>query len=298
MTAIHAQIKSRAPEDMSQLCALIVNADDLGWAPGRDRGIIRAIDSGIVSSVSLLSNGETFATAAKAVQRSNVGIGVHLNLSEGRALGGYIHGLTDASGEFPGKQRARAIFKHAAFDAAAALGELKLQVEAVLDGGITPDHVDSHQHMGIFPSTLPLVIDVCRLYGIDAARLSCPAEPEEHDPHGVLGMDLKMYRRLGAHMGEDLRRAGLYCPAGIWGMPLLNRLDIQTLPALLQKIPHGCWELMVHPGEEDPGIPFCGRERRHEMEALTCRAAQEIIRERNIRLITFGDLHAYSHLFA
>ncbi|MFO7830522.1 MAG: ChbG/HpnK family deacetylase [Desulfuromonadaceae bacterium] len=281
---------------MPQSCALIVNADDLGWAPGRDRGILRTIDQGIVSSVSLLANGATFAAAATLIQEHDVGVGVHLNLSEGKALSGYINGLTDRGGDFLGKRRARAMFAHGSFDPEAALRELKAQVEAVLGEGLIPDHVDYHQHMGIFPSTLGLIIEVCRSYGIRAARLSCPVELQGDDPDGALGAELRLYRRFGSPMRAELRRAGLFSPAGIWGMPLLNHLDSATLMALLKQIPPGCWELMVHPGDEDPGIPFCGLERRREQEALTCTAVREIIRTRNIRLITFGDLHAYSYL--
>ena len=99
-------------------------------------------------------------------------------------------------------------------------------------------------------------------------------------------------------MLEPLRHAGLHCPAGLWGMTLLNRLDTTTMPSLLAEIPAGCWELMVHPGDEDPGMSFCGPERKRELEALTCSAVRDIICSRNIRLITFGDLHAYSHLLA
>jgi len=283
---------------MSRCCALIVNADDLGWATGRDRGILRTIDTGIVSSVSLLANGATFAAAAEQVRKRQVGVGVHLNLSEGKALVGYINGLTDRTGNFLGKQGARASFRRAAFDPAAALGELKAQVEAVLEQGLVPDHVDSHQHMGIFPSILPLVVEVCRSYEIDAARLSCPAEAEEHDPDGALGEELQLYRRLGRGMLEKFRHAEVLSPAGIWGMPLLDRLDEASLSSLLEQIPDGCWELMVHPGDEDPGMPFCGPERKREQEALISSSVREMVCTRNIRLITFGDLHAHSHLLA
>ncbi|MFW6387606.1 MAG: hypothetical protein ACOC0G_02895, partial [Thermodesulfobacteriota bacterium] len=76
------------------------------------------------------------------------------------------------------------------------------------------------------------------------------------------------------------------------------RLDLHNLEMLLQHIPAGCWELMVHPGYEDPGIPFCGTERKAELEALTAVSVREICLQRGIELITFGDLHAYPHLLA
>jgi predicted glycoside hydrolase/deacetylase ChbG (UPF0249 family) len=281
---------------MPRNCGLIVNADDLGWAPGRDRGILRAIDYGIVTSVSLLANGATFAAAAAQVRKRRVGVGVHLNLSEGKALGGYINGLTDEEGNFLGKQRSREKFRHAAFDPGAALRELKLQVEALLGSGINPDHIDYHQHMGIFPSTLPLILEICLRFDIPAARLSCPAEDAAFDPGDPLGSELHLYRHFAPGMRAELRRAGVLFPAAIWGMPLLNRLNLYNVETLLKHLPAGCWELMVHPGYEDPGIPFCGVERKTELEALTAVSVREICRQRGIDLITFGDLHAYSHM--
>jgi len=275
---------------------LIVNADDLGFAPGRDRGILRACDAGIVSSVSLLANGSTCAAAAAATKMRRVGVGVHLNLSEGRALSGSINGLTDAQGNFYGKHRARSVFAHAAFDPGAALRELKSQVETVLGHGIIVDHVDYHQHMGLFPATMALVLEVCRQFGIKAARLCAPAEPPEHDPSTILGKELDLYRRLAAQMRMNLQHAGIRCPDGIWGMPQLNRLHEKSLCALLEQLPPGHWELMVHPGDEDPGLPFCTVERKREQEALISSSVREIIARRGITLTTFGDLCAHSDL--
>jgi predicted glycoside hydrolase/deacetylase ChbG (UPF0249 family) len=62
---------------------LIVNADDLGCGPARDRGIFRAFQQGIVTSASLLANGRTFAEAAREARTLGLPVGVHLNLAEG-----------------------------------------------------------------------------------------------------------------------------------------------------------------------------------------------------------------------
>lgn len=288
----------KVTQRMEPSCKLIVNADDLGFATGRDRGILRAFDAGIVSSVSLLANGNTCAAAAAAAQKRRVGVGVHLNLSEGKSLSGWISGLTDTQGNFYGKRRARSAFAHAAFDPGAALRELKAQVETVLSHGIVPDHVDYHQHMGLFPAPLALVLKVCRQFGVRAARLCAPAEPPGCDPGAVLGKELRLYRRLAAQMRQTLHHAGILCPDGIWGMPLLNRLHEGTLCALLEQLPPGQWELMVHPGDEDSGLPFCTVERSREQEALISASVEEIIARRGITLTTFGDLRAHSDLFA
>ena len=47
---------------------LIVNADDLGWTEGVNRGIAEAHGNGIVTSASLLANGAAFGSAVELVR--------------------------------------------------------------------------------------------------------------------------------------------------------------------------------------------------------------------------------------
>jgi predicted glycoside hydrolase/deacetylase ChbG (UPF0249 family) len=66
---------------------LIVNADDLGWTQGVNRGIAEAHRNGIVTSTSLLANGCAFEEGVQsALQSPRLGVGVHLNLSDGKPL--------------------------------------------------------------------------------------------------------------------------------------------------------------------------------------------------------------------
>jgi predicted glycoside hydrolase/deacetylase ChbG (UPF0249 family) len=68
---------------------LIVNADDLGWTEGINRGIAEAHRNGIVTSASLLANGAAFASAVEMARHTpGLGVGVHLNLSEGAPVSG------------------------------------------------------------------------------------------------------------------------------------------------------------------------------------------------------------------
>src|SRR5260370_23635187 len=62
----------------------MVNADDLGWTEGVRRGILEAFHHGIVTSTSLLANGAAFAGGVEAaLSAPGLGVGVHLNLSDG-----------------------------------------------------------------------------------------------------------------------------------------------------------------------------------------------------------------------
>src|SRR6266478_9087095 len=84
---------------------LIVNADDLGWTDGVNRGIVEAFHRGIVTSTSLLANGGAFAGAVEAARSApGLGVGLHLNLSDGLPVANpeSVASLLNRDGEFSG----------------------------------------------------------------------------------------------------------------------------------------------------------------------------------------------------
>ena len=267
---------------------LIVNADDLGSGPERDRGIFRCFEQGVVTSVSLLANGPHFTAAAREALRLGMPLGVHLNLSEGRALTGVIAGLTDEGGGFSGKPELRRLLAAGDFDRQGARRELAAQIDRVRQAGLNPDHLDSHQHFLLFPAVTELVLDLARDEGIRALRRPLPAEDPRRDPPPPLGDELALYRRLAPAVSALIDGAGFFAPQGLWGMTILDRLDNQALLALLEEMPDGVWELMVHPGYRDAGQPFSGPERVREVLALTDPRMTRLIREKEIHLTHFG----------
>lgn len=311
---------------------LIVNADDLGSGTARDKGIFAAVTRGIVTSASLLANGPSFNAAACEALACKLPLGVHLNLSEGKALTGAIAGLTDATGNFPGKVALRQILVTGTFDADGVRQELFAQIARVRAAGITPDHLDTHQHCLLFPTLTGIIAAVAADMGIRALRLPLPAESGGGDscegdcaacpvvsattadpstvagsqtealPEGVhssvagtpsadpptLSNELALYRKLAPVARDTLRDARLWTPDGLWGMPLLNRLDEATLTETLDRIPPGTWELMTHPGYRDMAHPFGGPERETELAALMSAAIRRRIDDRGIELTSFG----------
>ena len=268
---------------------LIINADDLGSGPGRDRGIFRCVEQGIVTSASLLANGPSFVEAAREARRQELPLGVHLNLSEGRALTGIIAGLTDASGNFPGKPGLRRILTRGGLDLAGVRRELAAQIDRVWQAGLVPDHFDTHQHFMLFPTVSGLLIELARQERIAAVRLPLPAEAPQDDPPPPLGDELALYRRLAPALVELVAGSGLFAPQGLWGMPCLDRMNCAALAELLDRIPAGIWELMIHPGFVDGDQTFSGLKREEEMRALIDVDIRRRIVERNVRLTTFGS---------
>jgi predicted glycoside hydrolase/deacetylase ChbG (UPF0249 family) len=269
---------------------LIINADDLGSGSERDRGIFQSFSGGIVTSASLLANGPSFASAATAARQLGLPLGVHLNLADGLPLSGAIPGLSTAAGAFPGKAGLRCFLSGEEIDSAPLYRELAAQIERVLDAGIIPDHLDTHQHFALFPAATTIVLALATAYAIPGLRLSSPVEPPAADPGGELGAEMSLYRRLSPAFTAQLRASGLATPDGLFGMPLLNRLNLQNLGETLRSIPEGTWELMVHPGYPDGNSPFSGSERQEELVALTSPLIAAELRSCGITPISFREL--------
>ena len=269
---------------------LIINADDLGSGPGRDKGILWAFRTGLISSASLLANGPTFHKASRMAHLYALPVGVHLNLSEGPALCGPIDGLTNDNGQFPGKHRLRTLLDRPLQNPENVFEELSAQISRVLDAGLTPDHLDTHQHFFLFPELTEMVIDLARRFDIKALRLPVPSEPLRGERFPLLEKELALYRRLVPLAKEKIRQSGLVSPEGLWGMSLLNELTEKSLCRLLEELPDGTWELMVHPGYPDPDSPFSGPERLRELKALASPEIRAVLAARNIQKTTFRAL--------
>ena len=286
--------KAKSDDTISPMVRLIVTADDLGAGALTDRGIFVAYERGIVTGTSLMANGPSFPEAAKEARRISIPLGVHFNLSEGPSLTGDIPGLTDGSGAFPGKMIARSRLRSGAPCPRRLLEECTAQVERVLESGLKPLYFDSHQHCFLFPEIQGILLEVARTFAIPAARLPVPAECRSLDPPGPLGKELALYRRLAPDAKRALVGSGFRTPDGLWGMPLLDRIDIPTLLKSLATIPAGRWELMTHPGFCDIGRPFAGKGRELEVAALCSSEVRSMVRDLNIDLISFGDLSCAS----
>src|SRR5437764_1133299 len=67
---------------------LVINADDLGLAPGVNRGILEAYEAGTLSSASMMVNTGAFDEAVEliAARAPRLGVGLHLNLIAGRPM--------------------------------------------------------------------------------------------------------------------------------------------------------------------------------------------------------------------
>jgi predicted glycoside hydrolase/deacetylase ChbG (UPF0249 family) len=235
---------------------LVVTADDLGVDAPRNRGIIEAIEAGVVTGVSLIANGPALddgLTRLAAVHRP-VSVGLHLNLSEGRPIVRGLTRLVTPDGRFHGKLEARRLLGQV--DDPILAREVAVEIEAQTDrlegAGLELDHLNGHQHVHLFPAVTALAADLASRRGISWFRI--PDLPL--DELAAATTDLPEYLLVEARLFASLARgarppvvaAGLSVADRFHGLLLKGRMRIDRLVALIPRIPEGVTELMTHPG--------------------------------------------------
>ena len=134
---------------------LIVNADDFGLTRGVTQGILDAHREGIVTSTTLMANGAAFDFAVAASRQAPaLGVGVHLNLSEGIPVSpaGTIPTLVDERGRLhlkPGELLKGLLKGRVDLDEVET--ELRRQITKILDAGVPATHLDGHKHVHVLP---------------------------------------------------------------------------------------------------------------------------------------------------
>jgi len=284
---------------------LIVNADDLGWTEGVNRGIAEAHRKGLVTSTSLLANGLAFGSAIE-VARANpeLGVGVHLNLSDGppTAKPKEVKGLVNEAGDLEGGPESL-LMRIAS--GGLALGEVErewdAQIGKVRESRIAPTHLDGHKHVQMLPGLFEIALRLAKRHGIRAIRVS----HEESKLRAVLssageqktgvvlkqGVQARGLKLLARDAREMADRAGLVAADYFCGIAQTGVLTREGVERLLKNLPEGTTELMCHPGYADQELRRTAtrlqESRQAELEILTDPRIRKLVATQGIRLISY-----------
>jgi hopanoid biosynthesis associated protein HpnK len=275
---------------------LIVSADDFGLTSGVNRGILRAFQDGIVTSASLLVTGIAFEEAvALAQQNPELDVGLHLALVEERAVLGreVLPTLVDETGRLP---RTSAEFFRRAFLGRINWDEVKREIAAQIarfqETGLRLSHIDSHQHLHMFPPVFPIVRRLAS--GMDKVWIRNSAGQWRKSPGIRMG---RWIQQLSLNLA-CLSARGLYAapllqmPDGMYGFEVSGCLTRSVLEQILRKIPDGLYELICHPGEDDADTrtrySHWGYRWAEELEALTAPETRVVVKEQGIALTSFA----------
>jgi len=285
---------------------LIVNADDLGWTAGVNRGILQAFHRGIVTSTSLLANGAAFTEAVRAAKSApGLGVGVHLNLSDGAPVADResVTSLLNDAGHFAGGPE-KLLLKRAR--GGLVLEEVEVewgaQIQRVRDAGIRPTHLDGHKHVHMLPGLFEIALRLAKRHGIEAIRVSL----ETSGLRAALSSGAKQRARVVLKQGVQARglkllardarwlagRAGIATADYFCGIAQTGELTREGVMQLLKNLPEGTTELMCHPGYADEALEKTATRlqasRQAELEILTDTQIRKLVASQGIRLIDYG----------
>ncbi|HUN60863.1 MAG TPA: ChbG/HpnK family deacetylase [Candidatus Sulfotelmatobacter sp.] len=290
---------------------LIVNADDLGWTEGVNRGIAEAHRKGLVTSTSLLASGPSFGSALE-IARTNpeLGVGVHLNLSDGppTAKPEDVRGLLNDAGELEGGPESLLLrIASRSLNLEEVEHEWDAQIRKIRDSRITPTHLDGHKHVQMLPGLFEVALRLAKKHGIRAIRVSHEesklrallSSGREQKAGVVLkqGVQARGLKLLARDAREMADHAGLATCDHFCGIAQTGVLTREGVESLLKNLPQGTTELMCHPGYVDESLRRSAtrlqESRQVELDILTDPAVRKLVATQGIRLISYqliGDL--------
>jgi len=287
---------------------LIVNADDLGWTAGVNRGIAEAHRNGIVTSASLIANGGAFEDGVKTAKAlPAMGVGVHLNLSDGAPLSGAktVPSLVDEQGKLSGGPEqlllklARRKLKPAEVER-----EWDAQIEKVRAAGISPTHLDGHKHVHMLPGLFPVALKLAKKHAIASIRISNEASSLRAALSGKSGRNAGVMLKQGVQarglklLARDARKladkAGIESADYFCGIAQTGVLTREGILEMLEILPEGTTELMCHPGYVDEELARSPTRlqdsRASELAILTDTAVRKSVASHGIRLINYSQI--------
>jgi predicted glycoside hydrolase/deacetylase ChbG (UPF0249 family) len=267
---------------------LAVNADDFGFTQDVNAGIIDAHRNGILTSTTLMANGDAFADAVRLAKlHPSLDVGCHLVLVGGQSLLSPNASYPATIGELVRALCGRRLRVE---------DELRSQIRRIFDAGITPSHIDTHKHTHLLPPVLGVVARLAREFGIPWVRrpfdlpLNCP--PEEV-PWAIRAANTGM-QFLRRRFHAVLHSHGCRTTDYFAGFQLTGRVQSEQLLKLIHALPEGTTEFMCHPGHcRDELIVARTRlkeSRERELEALVDPAVRKAIVESGVELRSFPDL--------
>jgi len=266
---------------------LVVNADDFGFTPDVNRGIVDAHRRGILTATTLMANGWAFDDAVRlAHETPTLDVGCHLVLIGGSSLvSGKRYPQTVA-------QLLTALTRREIHP----YEELAAQLRRIINAGIRPTHLDTHKHTHLAPPVLDAVARLGDEFGIRWVR-----QPFDF-PLNALRAGVPRFKRMTSdalglmrsHFHRVLKRHRCRSTDHFSGFQITGRFRTAELVRLLAFLPNGSTELMCHPGYFGESLRSARtrlkESREHELEALTAPETRAALVQNGIELASYRDL--------
>lgn len=284
---------------------LIVNADDFGLTHGVNRAIMETHCRGIVTSATLMANGQAFDDASQRItSMPRMSIGCHVVLVDGLPVLGGRQTPTLSNKKFDDRRFYQSLSGFAVralsgnIDADEIEAETTAQIRKLQAAGIVVSHLDTHKHTHIFPPVLRPLLRAAKACGVPALR----------NPFGPVHVSVvakepslwkqfskvTVLRRLGKTFRRSVTDAGMLTPDGTVGIVTTGSMNIRLFESIVDSLPEGTWELVCHPGYNDAELGSIRTRLREsravELRLLTSPEAREILHRSGIKLISYREL--------
>ena len=286
---------------------IIINADDFGLCDSVNRAVVWAHTQGILTSATIMANMPDARQAVElARQLPTLGVGVHLNLSEGKPVSKdpSVARLLNSDGEFtysPSRLSFLSVINRKTRNAIAT--ELAAQIQWVINNGLKPTHLDSHKHIHNFPAIFPIVCELAKSFRIPAIRW--PFEPKEvsHKPSPARrvagwpppsegGRKRAAIIRVMARINRR-QNPSFFKTQAVLGIAHTGRINVDFLKAAIIHNRVETMEIITHPGfinGLDPGKTRLVQQRKMELDALCDKKIKEYFKEAAVKLVHYGQI--------
>ena len=281
---------------------LIINADDFGYCCHINKAVIAAHQHGILTSASLMVNGDGCQEAvALAREHPNLGVGLHLVLSAGKATlpPGDLPDLVDREGDFLANPIMAGMKYYFArkrlYDQLKA--EITAQLEKFSQTGLPLDHINGHVNIHLHPVILKILIEIAPKFHLAAIRI--PQEPllptlmADTTNWGYKLSHWFIFGCLAAYARPRVNACGLLAADSVYGLLQSGRMTSDYLAKILPQLSDGIHEFYFHPSLSGCPEILCVTPNylfEEESMALTSPQVRQIVTNQNISLVNYGQL--------
>ena len=248
---------------------VVINADDFGLTDGCNKGIIKGIKEGIVSSTTVMINMPYASEGIKMLKDMNFkSVGVHLTLTCGEPTlpAEEVPSLVDEENKFY-KRRSKP-FSSICLEEVEK--ELRNQVELFIKTGLKPSHLDSHHHIHMYDGIRKVVAKLAKEYNLP---VRCADE------------ETKNYLKENNILTTDSFSMKFYAEG----------VTMENFKENLINFDGNTIEIMVHPAIVDKELisqSSYNTYRGKELEILTNRELINWLKDHKFELIGFNQLKA------
>jgi predicted glycoside hydrolase/deacetylase ChbG (UPF0249 family) len=277
---------------------LVVHADDLGLSRSFNAGIFTAATRGALTSTCVRVNGAAYdeAVAETAARCPGLGVGIHLNIVEGRTTRRHVprsSPLCTPDGRYRASFPALLLMQQNQALLSEVEVDYRVQIERALADFPHADHLNSHQHSHAVPAIFELVCRLAVEYAIPCVRL--PREPfhragpwtaHARPWYAANMVKFALLNRLAQQNERAVQAHGLWSNEWMIGIAYTGFMTSETLHAGLGAVPAGAGivEVLLH-----PCAPVSGPPERHLDESVR-RYAEHPARARELDTLLDAEL--------